>query len=125
MEFLNTESGFHAFADLMTLITTCRVNNVNPYTYMHWAFANAKIRLEDYRLAVSKATHTTAQMCWLPTPYKKDDRVIGLYDPEFETFFDEVDWTGLDVWSFMKLLDEEAPRKKPEKRESRPKDSDG
>ena len=61
---------------------------------MHWAFANAKIRLEDYRLAVSKAAHTTAQMCWLPTPYKKDDRVIGLYDPEFETFFDEVDLTS-------------------------------
>lgn len=106
MEFLGTESGFKAFSDLMTIVTTCRLNVVNPYEYLHWAFTNAKIRIESYRLTNCK----TKQICWLPTPYKKENQLIGLYDPEFETPFDEIDWTGLDVWSYIQLRKEEAPR---------------
>ena len=111
MEFLATQTGFQAFADLMTIVSTCKLNGVNPYQYVHWAFANAKIRVESYRLANCR----TKQICFLPTPQKdKDGNTIGLYDPEFETPFDEIDWTGLDVWSYIKLRKEEAPRIKAE-----------
>ena len=109
MEFFATESGIQAFADLKTIVTTCRLNDVNPYDYVHWAFVNAKIRVESYRLTNCK----TKQICFLPTPQKdKDGNIIGLYDPAFETPFDEIDWTGLHVWSYIQLRKEEAPRSK-------------
>ena len=119
MEFLATKSGFMAFADLMTLYRTCRINDINPYEYLHWAFVNAKMRVEDYRIATSQKKETTAQICWMPTPYTKDGKTINLYDEEYKCCFDEISWEGLDIWSYMKLLKEESPRVKLEYRRDR------
>ena len=84
MEFLSTKSGFMAFAVIMTIFMTCKVNKINPYEYIHWVFANVKIRLEDYRLEISKLTGTTAQLLKLPRPYKKDGKTINLFDKEYD-----------------------------------------
>ena len=114
MEFFATSTGFMGFAVLMTIYETCMMNGVNPYEYCHWAFANAKLRIERYRLATSKEKETSAQICWLPTPNKKGEERVNLYDPEYTCCFDKISWEGLDVWSYAKLLKEEAPRIRPQ-----------
>ena len=120
MQFIYSSSGFSGLADLMTLYVTCKMNNVNPYQYFHWAFANAKLRLEDYRFETSPEKETAAQICWLPRARKgKDGKTVGLYDPEFKTCFDNIKWTGLDVWSYKSCLDAERPRIKEEFRARR------
>ena len=116
MEFLATKDGFNGFADLLTIYMTCRLMEINPYEYIHWAFACAKMRLEDYRLATSKETGTTAQLCKLPRPYKKDGEIIGLYHKDYVCWSDKINWQGLDVWSYAECLDREYERLKPEYR---------
>ena len=118
MEFFATSTGFKGFAVLMSIYETCMMNGINPYDYCHWAFANAKLRVESYRLTTSKEKESSAQICWLPTPKKNSERRIDLYDPEYTCCFDKISYEGLDVWSYAKLLKEEAPRIRPEFRKS-------
>ena len=115
MEFLASDDGYRCYADLMTLIMTCLINKCNPYNYLHWVFANMKMRIEDYRLSTSKFTNTTKQICWLPGCKKdKDGNKLSMYSDDYECCFDKISCDGLDIFSYIKKLEEERPRIKKE-----------
>ena len=114
MEFLATANGFFALADLMTIGETCRLNGINVYDYLHWALTNIKLRLEVYRLTVSKVSETTAQMCLMPGPIKKGEKVIDPYDHEYKCCYDNISVNGLDPTTYKQLLKQEQARIKPE-----------
>ena len=123
MLFLATITGFYGLAVLLTIYQTCRMNDINPYEYLHWFIENEKLRVEDFRLTTPKDKETTAQILKLPRPIKKDGKVINLYDDEYECPYDKIDLTGLDPWSYKALLRKESTRIKDEYRQPMTVDS--
>lgn len=94
MMFLVTNDSFKAYSDLMTIVRTCEINDINPYVYMQWFIDNAKMRMERYRL--SGAINSTAQLCKKPKAGTNGNKLgISLYDPKFYCEFDEIDLNGL------------------------------
>ena len=65
-----SEDGFRAYADLMTIVKTCTLNGINPYIFIQWAFDNAKLRIEEYRLT-DRTRESSAQICFLPKSQKE------------------------------------------------------
>ena len=107
--------GFRAYTDLMTIVKTCIMNAINPYYFVQWALDNAKLRLEEYRLK-GNMEETTAQICYMPSPrYEEKDGKkikISMYDKEFSCPFDKISWTGIDPWTYKRLMAREMSRLK-------------
>ena len=110
-----SEDGYRAYADLMTIIKTAMLLNINPYIYIQWALDNIKLRVEEYRL--SRKTGSTAQICYLPKPViVKDENgkttKIGLYSKDYECCFDKISVEGLDPWTYDEVMGKEMERLK-------------
>ena len=104
---LQTADGACAYADLMTLCGTCRMNGVDFEDYLAWLVAGIKLRLE-----VSRAQRgDTRLQCMQPTTgelrktlREKLDPSEGVrYNPKFECTFDRAGAEGLTVWDYKRL----------------------
>ena len=110
-----SEDGYRAYADLMTIIKTAMLLNINPYIYIQWALDNIKLRVEEYRL--SRKTGSTAQICFLPKPITvqdENDKTIrlGLYSEDYDCCFDKINVEGLDPWTYDEVMGKEMQRLK-------------
>ena len=109
--FSVSKDGFKSFADIKSIIDTCKINDVNPYHYILWAWTNAKMRLEEERFKICQEKNTNKQICWLPKPKKGEDgKIIKLYDDDYTCPFDSISWNGLDIWTYKKLMNAETKR---------------
>jgi len=109
-----SNDGYQGDADLMTIIRTCELLELDPYLFIQWAFYCAKLRLEEYRLTHGDGV-SAKQLCYLPTPqYIKTDFgkiKIPMYgDKRYECVYDKIDWTGIDPWTYIKLMEQEDSR---------------
>ena len=116
-QHFHSRDGFQAYANLMTIVKTCVMNGINPYQFIQWAFDNAKLRLEEYRLT-DTSKETTAQICYMPSAQyveKNGKKVkISMYDKEYSCAIDRIDWQGLDPWTYKRIMAREMSRlKKP------------
>ena len=110
-----SEDGYRAYADLMTIIKTAMLLNINPYIYIQWTLDNIKLRVEEYRL--SRKTGSTAQICFLPKPITVQDENgktirLGLYSEDYDCCFDKINVEGLDPWTFDEVMGKEMQRLK-------------
>ena len=48
----------------------------------------------------------------MPRPIHVGNKRVNLYDEEYECLYDEIDPTGLDIWSYARCLKEEKDRNK-------------
>jgi len=110
-----SEDGYRAYADLMTIIKTAMLLNINPYIYIQWALDNIKLRVEEYRL--SRKTGSTAQICFIPKPITVQDENgktirLGLYSEDYDCCFDKINVEGLDPWTYDEVMGKEMQRLK-------------
>ena len=119
MEFLETTTGYKAYTELKTLLVTCRMNDVDPRQYFMWVIGNLKMRAETVRVNNMCNDGSCMQIFKMPRRIKKDGKIIDIYDEDYHCIYDDLDPTGLDIWSFINLLYAEQGRYQP----STPKDS--
>lgn len=111
MQFLQKEDSFRGYVDIMTIIQTCKLNKINPYTYTQWVIDNCKLRTEQYRC--SGKLEGTAQLCKMPRTQVDDEgKRISKYDDKYDCVFDKISYKGLDPWSYKQLLKQEKMRRK-------------
>ncbi len=111
MQFLQKANSFRSYVDIMTIIQTCKLNNINPYTYTQWVIDNCKLRLEQYRC--SGELEGTAQLCKMPRTQFDDDGIrLSKYDEKYDCAFDKISYKGLDPWSYMEIMKQEKKRRK-------------
>ncbi len=110
MLFTATADGYRAYADLLTIIGSCEMNSINSYTYLLWVLDNAKLRLEIYPATLKTAT--LKELCKHPKIKKDDGKRTSMYAPEYRCWTDLISWEGLDMYTYISILDEEYPRRK-------------
>ena len=90
----------------MTITQTCRLNNINPYTYIQWVIDNAKLRIEQYRC--SGEHEGTSQLCKKPrTQFDDEGKRLSKYDERYDCVFDKISYKGLDPWSYKEIMKQE------------------
>ena len=103
MQFLYSKYGYRSYADLMSLYVSCLMNNINAYKYLHWVFANIKLRIEKYRTELINEKGGNKQILKIPKRIKNSS-----YDDE--VVYDKISYTGLDIWSYIDLINKEKER---------------
>lgn len=98
--FLNGEDGCGAYGDLLTVVNTCRLNNVDPFRYLVWYLTRLSLRIYE-----KAAGHPNPTAYRLPSRQKitgDDGRSvsIGIYDSRNHIFNDGIDLTGLAPWDY-------------------------
>ena len=111
MQFLQNADSFRGYVDIMTITQTCRLNNINPYTYIQWVIDNAKLRIEQYRC--SGEHEGTSQLCKMPrTQFDDEGKRLSKYDERYDCVFDKISYKGLDPWSYKEIMKQEKMRRK-------------
>lgn len=122
--FIDSNDGCFAFADLMTLISTCEAIGVNPYDYLLWVVLTIKLRIEMYR--INKGISYQLLMQYPGLSAKEYEELIKqdpekaqfghLYQPDMEesqrNVFDMAFITqyGTDPYTYLMLLTLSAQR---------------
>lgn len=110
MQFLVKNDTFRSYTDLMTIVLTCKLNNINPYIYLQWVIDNCKLRIEQFRISES-IDGSTAQICKMPRRQKDSNgERLSMYDPKYECAFDHIGYEGLDPWSYLEMKEQEKQR---------------
>lgn len=115
--FIDSLDSGMAYADLMTLVETCKKNKLNPHDYLLWLVCNIKLRVEQYRIKHKIPAQLLIQYQGL-SKQEYDDlvkkspelAVYGkLYQPCLEeqktNIYDKISVKGLDVFSYKRLLE--------------------
>ena len=111
MQFLQNADSFRGYVDIMTITQTCRLNNINPYTYTQWVIDNAKLRIEQYRC--SGVHEGTAQLCKMPrTQFDDEGNRLSKYDEKYDCAFDKISYKGLAPWSYLEIMKQEKMRRR-------------